>query len=636
MLQPVTNEEIQYAESILLPEGSHFDAERVSYIKCLTTCDLQAVPGSGKTTALLAKLLILDKRLPLASGEGILVISHTNTAVDEIKRKLAPYCTKIFSYPNYIGTIQGFVDAFLAIPYYITRFGHKPVRIDNEIYEQKVKRYTFNVGTRNWLNSRQDPDQFLINIRFNVDEQLISTLRASPAFPVGIHTPTYQALRTMKMRLLEKGYLHFDDAYYLASKYIRDYPKVLNLLRERFHCIFVDEMQDMENHQFALLEEIFHFAGGDNIFQRIGDRNQSIFSGNESDESSWAQRDPVLTLSGSHRLSSLVARAVQPFGLYADTEIVGRYNSPLRPHLLVFTNATKANVLPRFGALVSQYIEDGRIAPNYKYPIKAIGWVAKPSEGAESLFIPDYFAQYDKTNKAIKIDHHNLISYLTFFDRKAKTLKGVRNNILNAILWVLREEEIDFNGRDYTKKQFLAQLKQQNKSQYEKLNLNLFQWSMEVIKNHIGEVRAAIQEYVTQMVLTIKEVPALKQQTTEFLTSEEIGEQDGEQEAPTNVYKHGDLDIEVATIHSVKGQTHTATLYMETKFYTHESQKCIQQLLGHSALNIHGTRKREAAKMMYVGFSRPTDLLCFAASRDRIEEHLPALDQHGWEIIEVN
>ena len=100
--------------------------------------DLQAVPGSGKTTALLAKLLILERKLPFADNSGILVLSHTNIAIDEIKHKIKLYCPKLFRYPNFIGTIQSFVDEFLAIPYYTTICKKKPVRIDNEIYEERV------------------------------------------------------------------------------------------------------------------------------------------------------------------------------------------------------------------------------------------------------------------------------------------------------------------------------------------------------------------------------------------------------------------------------------------------------------------------------------------------------------------
>ena len=67
----ISAEDIAYAENVLLPEGKYFDEDGRCFIKCLETVDLQAVPGSGKSTVLLAKLLILDRRLPFSGGSGI-------------------------------------------------------------------------------------------------------------------------------------------------------------------------------------------------------------------------------------------------------------------------------------------------------------------------------------------------------------------------------------------------------------------------------------------------------------------------------------------------------------------------------------------------------------------------------------
>ncbi len=67
----VTDDDIKYSEGILLPINKHFDDERVDFIKDFDTLDLQAVPGSGKTTALLAKLLILEKYLPSSKMDGV-------------------------------------------------------------------------------------------------------------------------------------------------------------------------------------------------------------------------------------------------------------------------------------------------------------------------------------------------------------------------------------------------------------------------------------------------------------------------------------------------------------------------------------------------------------------------------------
>jgi len=67
------------------------------------------------------------------------------------------------------------------------------------------------------------------------------------------------------------------------------------------------EMQDMERHQYDLLEEIFQDGGkSPSVYQRIGDRNQAIFSSEVKLEEIWADRPDVLRLTGSQRSSRCV------------------------------------------------------------------------------------------------------------------------------------------------------------------------------------------------------------------------------------------------------------------------------------------------------------------------------------------
>ncbi|MEP0008894.1 MAG: hypothetical protein ABJF72_06850, partial [Balneola sp.] len=79
----ISNDDIKKTERILLEGENMFDDEREVFIKNFSTVDLQAVPGSGKTTALLAKLIAIEEKLPFDNGSGVLVLSHTNAAIDE-------------------------------------------------------------------------------------------------------------------------------------------------------------------------------------------------------------------------------------------------------------------------------------------------------------------------------------------------------------------------------------------------------------------------------------------------------------------------------------------------------------------------------------------------------------------------
>lgn len=102
------------------------------------------------------------------------------------------------------------------------------------------------------------------------------------------------------------------------------------------------------------------------------------------------------------------------------------------------------------------------------------------------------------------------------------------------------------------------------------------------------------------------------------------------------------IDIEVCSVHSAKGQTHCATMYVETSYHNYESQKkYVKHALKQNEHQFNlsnnlDVRGKEAFKMMYVGFSRPTHLLCFAVLKDNISmQEITNMEQSGWIIIDL-
>lgn len=142
MKEFATDDEIRHAETVLFGRQNVFDKDRIKVIKKNVSCDVQACPGSGKTTTLLAKLVILANRLPLTSGRGICVLTHTNVAIDEIKLKLGGKASQLFSYPNFFGTIQSFVDTYLSNAALYHYYGSIIKAVDNDkAYAALAKRY---------------------------------------------------------------------------------------------------------------------------------------------------------------------------------------------------------------------------------------------------------------------------------------------------------------------------------------------------------------------------------------------------------------------------------------------------------------------------------------------------------------
>ena len=636
----ISTNDIKYAEKILLPEGESFDTERRDFIKKLDTIDLQAVPGSGKTTALLAKLLILERYIPFSNGSGILVISHTNIAIDEIKNKIGKYCPRLFSYPNFIGTIQSFVDQFLAIPFYTNEFKKKPYRIDNEIYNEKSL-FLYNSlswSTKNYLDNKKgqhlDAYEFFSTIRINNNKDLLREGINGKVFLKNKKdsSESYIDIKSKKETLMRDwGYLCFDDAYFLADCYLQKFPHIKKLLQKRFRFVFVDEMQDMDKHQYDLLENVF-YADGNSIskYQRIGDLNQAIHNNISSDDC-WTVRQNSLTLTGSHRLTPEIAKVVKCFGLNYQ-EIDGlRKSCAIKPHIIVFEDPKE--VLPKFTKLIKE-----NNLTDKKHPFCAIGWIGK--EKTDSLTIKCYHSDFEKNHHKPKIDYKCLKDYLKYFEKREDSLAPSRKNILNAILMILRKEnEKDETGRNYTITKFLNCVKENDLEKYNELKFKLFEWSFAIKKGE--DVYEDLKSYIKPFLKDLFPDINFSQQTDDFINlSESSNIESIEAEArykKNNFFESDGIKIKIGTVHSVKGETHTATLYMETYYHGrngkngYESERLSQQINGNKFSETKVYHK-QSLKMAYVGFSRPTHLLCFAVHKDRIDDNF---NNKNWEIIEI-
>lgn len=649
----ISEDDIRYAEKILLPSGKTFNPERVDFIGNFNTIDLQAVPGSGKTTALLAKLIILERKLPFTDGSGILVLSHTNAAVDEIKEKIHQYCPKLFAFPNFIGTIQSFTDQFLAVPMFIHWRKHKPNRIDSELFFESLHRQ-LSYGTRLALEKRLSNNfkEFIEKFTIEKNGKLIhfNSFKEIEIPKIGNHTNTYKELYKVKKELLKKGILNYNDPYTFANSYIKKFPQIKFILQKRFKYVFVDEMQDMDTHQYDLLERIFYDDGNStSILQRIGDPNQAIYSpSNVKEDEVWQLRtapEKVLRLKGSQRLSKPIAEVVKKFALYKDDDfdIEGLNDCTLKPHILLFNDNNHQKVIQYFAQLVKEYKEAGSLKSKKDFnDVKVICWNTDWKEDVKSrndstkLRLEDYCDGFSREKNKPKNDYDNLLSYLIFYEKK-KTLEPIRKNILNAFLKILRLENINTpDERPYTKKKLIDFIRDKDIQKYDELNLNIYNWSMGIIQEKTKDVWESIKNYIpTLFHLLGKTISKSKN----FINDSKIGtsNQNPENATPTNVFKYDDLEIEITSVHAVKGQTHCATLYLESYYYddggkSYESQRLAQQFLGNPVQADAGKRVKQSLKMAYVGFSRPTDLLCIAIHRARFDNLLTTIDKDIWEI----
>lgn len=672
----ITDEDIHYAESILLPIGKVFDDERREFIRNLSTIDLQAVPGSGKTTALLAKLLILETKIPLHNGSGVLVLSHTNAAIDEVKERIQRYCPKLFRYPNFIGTIQSFVNEFLAIPYYTELYKKKPNRVDDEFYNEYITKcldslwhYRFNFN-----NELMRKVQYIKNSNKDIFYKYRIELKNGPTLTQEVNSQIleinkprgrtkfanyndytteekselYNWFYAFKKSILNDGYLNFDDAYFFANLSINKRPSIIKILQKRFRYVFIDEMQDMDTHQYELTEKIFFNNNqSDTSIQRIGDKNQSIYNSVKID-SIWQDRDVVLRLSNSQRLSRPIANIVKNFALYPEycTDIQGLNECQLKPHIILFSNTSIRNVIPYFSQLVLHYKNSGEltILPNKSLKIKVISWNTDWKDdlisrnNPQKVRLEDYHQAFKKNEQKPKEDYKCLKSYIYFYDKNTSSLASIRKNIIHALLKILRiENKPADDNRPYTIQKLMNFLKRGSKINYEQFNLKIYQCALKIVQNEKNQALDDLKSYIPIFISYFIDNHTLTSKCSDFINNDETGIPLSTQSkySASNIIQENNLRIEITSVHSVKGQTHDATLYLESCFHEHESKYLAQQFLGYKIEDNASVRIKQAQKMAYVGFSRATQLLCIAIHKDRFNQHIGSIDGNVWEVTEV-
>jgi len=665
----IKNEDIVYAERILFGERGKFDQERKDFIKNLDTIDLQAVPGSGKTTALLAKLLILQKYQPFCDEAGILVISHTNKAVDIIRKKISLHCPNLFRYPNYVGTIQSFVDCYLAEFALINKYGVKISKVDTELYQQKLIRkfnaIKFNPSygklgpyffgrhitraraqtKRNQSDSKREClrliDNEISNLYIDLETEAICRWDTGATVLKDVSNQKYKGLRIIIDEVLKEGLIPYEFAYELGKYSLLKYPLLTKLLQKRFRYIFVDEMQDMESHQVNILEKLFRVKKTKNhVFQRIGDNNQSIFSGLVHEDVIWESSEIQKSLKKSIRLSAVNAQKVEPFGIKT-TEIIGvneQVNENLlHPHIILFDDNTIRKVIPHFSELIKNYQNEGKIPQTPGNGFNAIGWVKENEEGGK-LSIKDYFPSYNiEIAKSSSSDLNSLEDYIFRAERK-NTSKAFHKALIDSILVTLRLEDIkNTGGRIFTKRTLIKYLIENEdlkiRSYYDELLLSLYKMCSICIKKDTNELRPYFSRFISTFLSEIFGKNKLSDSTVSFIEETRIPDKEDDEEFfEDNLYKDEDISIEVGTVHSIKGETHCSTLFLETYYHKkYESERLLDQLKGNP---FDDGRKfhKQSTKVAYVGLSRPTHFLCFAAHYDRVKDHITEIEENGWKI----
>ncbi len=101
-----------------------------------------------------------------------------------------------------------------------------------------------------------------------------------------------------------------------------------------------------------------------------------------------------------------------------------------------------------------------------------------------------------------------------------------------------------------------------------------------------------------------------------------------------NKWSDEEIAIDVDTVYKVKGETHTATLYLETETMNGSDLKRIMPLFVGKKMVGKSELYEKSRRVAYVGMSRPTHMLCVAMQVKTYEGNENAFV--NWDVITLN
>ncbi len=713
-----TDEEIRIAHDILLKGRKSFDNPRVEIIKKDSSCYVQACPGSGKTTALLAKLIILANKLPLEDGRGVCVLTHTNVAINEIKAKVGPKADVLFSYPNFFGTIQTFLHKYVAGAALHYFYGSQIQYVDNDIamavllkkysdlpFENKLKRlvfarmaakehrlgedeinawggvesliaanvikkkgkrviwYDFQLSGHNYTNipgnivrliraKKQrilDSEWKEIILSFKVDwinNQIIADQR-----PIGFSSESGAEYLKLKDEMLKDGILSFEDAYDLAFRYIRENGLDFSGFSDkRFKYLFIDEVQDCDKQQVELIRHLF--ADDKVVVQRFGDYCQAIYEGDGNDGSDNAELrgENVLYIRNSNRFGENIARPLRSLCMEDNHLLFGNEKVySVKPVIITYEDPQA--VLPKYAELLKTITipEMDNISvlnlanieknedPLHRVNIKACGWVGKKGANEQKIYIESYYPSFEKKNTKPRVEGDSFDDFL--FKNHHGTVKDCGSSIIQGIIEFLDLCNVRNNAKRYNRTSLLNYLILKDVKNKEEFLCKVMKWAMLAATGSNADDRQHMKEeiyqYLSGTLLPLFGKDEATEEANTFFNAVAAGNQAALDAEHGNIYKERDIEIEVATVHSVKGETHAATLYLETfykKYY--ESERLKEQFKGVAYTGTDDDTLK-SLRVVYVGMSRPRYLLCVAIQKDRFHSIDCQELREIWDVAEI-
>ncbi|ANY74621.1 hypothetical protein BBD41_19765 [Paenibacillus ihbetae] len=608
-------------ESLLLGGSRQFQPEQIAVINSTHSTNIMACPGSGKTTVLIAKIaLLLDKIKKEGSRKGICVITHTNVAVEEIVSSLEKLGISNIMYPHFVGTIHEFFNTFFSMKAY--GFYTKKdafYLLDNEEYKKYFERFfEYNKpGYWTYPTPVNAVDKTDIHIDENNQLHIISKREGKD-----YSAPVLNTIQDMFC----KGFIRHSDTVALANWYIRNHKAAIQkAFQNRFQYFFIDEAQDTSIEQYENLSMLIE-NNNETIVQWFGDSYQALYSLYGKDDAWKPDLEESLQINFSNRFGENIARILRTTCIeeYSRLEANNTISSAV-PHFFIYNDENKEQLLSVYSRIVSDFKAASLETVQIKGKIAAVCHHHDSLEG------------YSKTYQRSKISKPLL-----------SEMQACLHECHQSLVYALRKNDRrEENGRSEYLKNISQFLRDKYPSNYIEIKALWARWIKAISEETdesmiLVDLEVKYRELITTTLnkdnnddIDVTKIHDLRPRLVKILQKNTRTEPT---ETATNTIPVG-LAVELNTIHGVKGETHFATLLLESvRDGVSDMQKIISFLTGtYQPELVEESLVKDSLKLAYVALSRPRYFVGVAMHEENLSiQNIQDIERFGWRIVEVN
>ena len=241
----------------LAPTSSHAelldglnDPQRAAVVHAGAPLLVVAGAGSGKTRVLTRRIawLIAERR---AHPGSILAITFTNKAAAEMRERVEDLVGRRAR----IMWVSTFHSACVRIlRKEIDRFGYKS---SFSIYDSADSKRVMTLVCRDLdLDAKRYPPRAVLHWVSNQKNELVDHEEATRAAGTSLESTYAEAYALYQQRLRDANALDFDDRIMTTVHLFQSFPEVRETYRRRFRHVLVDEYQDTNHAQYALVREL--------------------------------------------------------------------------------------------------------------------------------------------------------------------------------------------------------------------------------------------------------------------------------------------------------------------------------------------------------------------------------------------